>query len=750
MGPELEGTRVVPHRGEGALTKPETPPDGTRRELSFGVAFPETRVESVRSDREPYVSVAAYVRDKLQGGERGQCSCLFEVIQEVSKPKVPWATFVLGSGRKYDTLEAQGIEGTAERIRNVLANDVGNQLVKAMGEVAQTYVNELADAAAEFAMNLAKDRLDYGDDDQAGDGAVRDTEVGVGEVGVDETTAGLVLLAALLTRAHRAARGSSWEPLVRLGVDAAAKLGALGPDSMETQACFVDVAKALIDILANRKKNGPPTHVKEVLKAARRDLKQGVLNEPYVRWITEVAWLRIRDLTREGGNYLGWGDLLHELSITSSSTEVASGDAERRRDLVDKYVRSLGSPTADRLGKQLDAITAAYQPATKAAIARVLVAGGQCSPLIEGVAGVLSAQQLLRSSRNLAHAPAVTVFVTTFDLELELALWKLEQSFVLAIPVNLRVKVETGTDAETPDTAIPAWLGCAVTPGSKDLGFDGFVGGKGSWFLLSGAHDEFEVANQLRKVAPGLWKPKGAEGEDTETLDRRMLHVPVVVRLTGCPLVALPSVEIDLLHHNDGHASELDKQIYAFASLHLAGVKQMLDGDEDARVTVKLQHAPVLTENDALKHSAAELYNPDPREGGSEKQKKRVGLPPFVTGSLEKKFPRFWVMVGTQLADSSTRQRLMMQILSPGVVAELGKRARNDSWRTGVVLNSRISESDQDLLYWQGFDVVEQDAETEFAKQLGAYEKHLGRLLEQNGAAQGEGMPVRREGGEAR
>jgi hypothetical protein len=141
--------------------------------------------------------------------------------------------------------------------------------------------------------------------------------------------------------------------------------------------------------------------------------------------------------------------------------------------------------------------------------------------------------------------------------------------------------------------------------------------------------------------------------------------IPIIVRLTGSPLMHVP------------HAPEL---------LETAN-------------TSAFHHALVLDEYIAIQQTAADLA--------------LRGLLPRLTRNSSRGPQRFWLLLGTQLEDSAVRFRLVAPQIVNGLgptessEASAGEARRGIGYRSGVLVNERSQTSYRELFYWHDFDVVD-------------------------------------------
>ena len=207
--------------------------------------------------------------------------------------------------------------------------------------------------------------------------------------------------------------------------------------------------------------------------------------------------------------------------------------------------------------------------------------------------------------------------------------------------------------------------------------------------------------------------------------------MPVVVHLSGCPLLNLPKLD-----GGDLSAKSL------VADLTTAGID--IEG-------IQLSHAVMVDEYLALRQSEAELFwlSTVGTSGPSR------ALPSVLTDDGERN-RRFWMTIGVPIADSAVRHRVVSQMTLRRLQAafggvDQGEAAEPDAEQVldpltgfplrrptaaarsdvdGLVVNLRVNDDEASLLYWVGLDVVEADC-SDFAGDLVHYAVHVregGRL----------------------
>jgi hypothetical protein len=267
------------------------------------------------------------------------------------------------------------------------------------------------------------------------------------------------------------------------------------------------------------------------------------------------------------------------------------------------------------------------------------------------------------------------------------------------------------------DLAHTCWMGLKVMPDPNDT----------SERRLS----------KLRQPEEGNWRVLTEAYRFTQDFDET---IPVVVRLAGCPLIDLPVLT---------EGSQLKRALAKTIRVQLAdetrenpediaaGMGNVLEG-------LQLQHAVVLNEHDAMLHSQLDLISFAPDGLTKDDASASRGLPVWLADDSAF-FWRYWVMLGVQVDDSAVRHRLATVISSawnrgnfivtqgsqpPLVGAPTGQGLAPPSasppngGRRGVAINRYSTQLAQDLLFWNGFDVVEHNT-GDFKGQLEHYRCHL-------------------------
>lgn len=380
-----------------------------------------------------------------------------------------------------------------------------------------------------------------------------------------------------------------------------------------------------------------------------------------VELLTEITWhLMMQDNER----YAGWSDLLALVGIKSGSY----GPHRRGPLLAD-----LGAED----GLMAWLIGGLEKTTQNSWQSRLADASSDREKFYDAVADMIIAQAKLdarrfeSSTRDADRYLPGVAFITSFDLELEMALHAKKQKFVLVAPFEL------WRGEGTQRRAYLAWFYRIVDVPSAGPSLD-WVRGEGDWRLLR--------ESALRA------------NDAPETTLRGM---PIVVRLTGCPLVQGLRVDTTTTEHL------IDAQ-FPGAS------EGVLD----------VGHAVLLDEHTSLHHWTAEL-------------RETIRLPRELVAHEEGKAQvngdrRFWMLLGVQITDDAVRHRVAAVVAAHSIRGEKASPKSDDDrphtaldlpW-TGVVVNHRSQPAQRDIFQWQGLDVVG-GRHNDVQKALRHYTRHL-------------------------
>jgi hypothetical protein len=588
----------------------------------------------------------------------------------------PWITLVLGSG----CLEA-GLDISGTRIHDVPA--IVQQRLADQDPLPDG--TNAAKLAASFAASLIADRLGLpasptsskAGPTQAGPDKFRPQALDSFEA-TNAKTAKLLLCAALLTRLYHLASAAAPDALSRTGHDRVSlPVGRAGSAELESNA-LAPVLALLGELISSTDSNSPDTGdavLHQALTTIDNSLNsrghESSLRVADIQLLTELCWYY---LTQGTPVYPGWNDLLLHLSTRTSPA------------LFDRW---LPRPAFDDIDAACWFVEQRYASTTRLSWDKLVDdAESDRERFYATVASILRQQAALRqASRQLSplQPPIASAFVTSFDLELEMAMWRSStEPFVVAVPMNILQDVAEQATV----LASVCWLGCLIRPDHSLTHAEQLdklrTPDEADWFLLNG-----DTAYEL------------AYG-----------NYPVIVRLSGSPLMSAPR-----LWTEDGSDwNELCRRL--LKDYHL---DQPSDPPDLNEPELRMAHVALLDEYSAMQHAASEflVYQPD-----RSNERVRQGLPAALFGTRSSAFARFWMMMGVQVSDSSIRYRFASQMTVPtSIDGESVKNAPLPS-RAGLVVNWRTDDTVRDLLGWYNFDVVTDRCEN-FQVDLQHYLRHL-------------------------
>jgi len=314
--------------------------------------------------------------------------------------------------------------------------------------------------------------------------------------------------------------------------------------------------------------------------------------------------------------------------------------------------------------------------------------------------------------------PPATAFVTTFDIELELALRHFcrDMPFVVVLPVN--VALTGGTKTVSDDRAATIWLGYVVGPLPEGYDYIEYPSTIDPRFG-DGQEPDNEVFREITNPPIGRWFVVSAGKDIGESSASRLINnpyevsspllrslitagrLPFVIRLSGSPLVHLP--QFDLLDDEDGKPNPLRR---------LRDEINTVLAEDDMTASGLLYHALVLEESHSMFLSFPEFA-----------QDARQGLPPKIANYFPRDYWRYWMLLGVQASDNPIRYRLIAQISGvPDSTLTNPERPR----KAGMALNRERALTTQagEVLQWANFDTVNGEV-TDMTAQLDHYSDHL-------------------------
>ncbi len=497
------------------------------------------------------------------------------------------------------------------------------------------------------------------------------------------------------------------------------------------------------------------TRAREVLRGLEQLLQkdQVSLRREDVQWVTEIAWNLLLLGTPA---YPRWSDLLFALRLAAGPNEEIStfgpyrprfrGIARRGGLHLNELIQGLlRMPTVKswNSGAEVSVRDAFYGEIAAMLNTHYTCWVGADSGTADG-AGILLlpklADRVVKAAPddvklytlNRFAIPFPTAFVSSFDLELEMALWRAGKPFHVAMPVQALPIRGGGVLGKI------FWVHTRIEP----------IDSVGEQQISP--EDQFDLLTR-----PTEWRLLPSDNTD--------LDGPLVVRLTSCPLFEMDE---DLLKH-------------PVLAADLLGVELQGDADADRtllteRLVEQVQTASVtvspsvsVDEYVSLHAAQAELY----WLVGDTERKTMPGLPAWVMGNPQGN-ARFWVFLGVQFADWPIRLRLFTNIYGPllkdlasgkrkpggGGASGNGDRDGDGSARLarstsglgpkpkdddppppealvdhmsilGVAVNKRLSSDDAYLLRWLGLDVVTNADGADLTGEFADYRRHMEAML---------------------
>ncbi len=573
--------------------------------------------------------------------------------------EVPWMTFVLGSGCLM-TQDASFLERAPVNLRARFEHD--------LKDIAQRHQGlPLVDSVTEFVELLARDRAGDSNGPGRGPGDLTSSHINI-RAGLTPTEypSQVALAAALATRLYAAALASGPHvigPAVReeVHLDLASWWGASISDEL------LRPLRRLLSTLSNERVERPLRSQQALRALATRMLGQlpdidggetpsGMILRRHVELLTAFAWYF---LTEGTAVYPGWSDLLLFQSFEDWEWFENEADNANPRPRL-KDVISQDGWVFERIVHVTNASWESRLRTERTPTIR--------EHFYDLVADFLHQQAHAIRDRVMPTGygtpPLPVCFVSSFDLELEMALWEKNEPFIIVMPV-------LASSERQPQSASPHWVWARVEPRPEEPSTDGEKPqSKARW--RGAEHSPLDLPAKL--VRPAGWvRLRGT------TPPPRWRGLPIVVRLTGSPLMDPPLADT---------------------------LRPAIQSD-------RIDHALLLDEYTAIQQVALDFSSqPD------------SGLPTWITHNKATSAPRFWMLMGTQLADTGIRLRLMAQLMAARLPSS-GDHSRGDSalktpaavadsepdldpqQRLGLLLNERSGTNDRELFLWNDLDVVD-------------------------------------------
>lgn len=553
-----------------------------------------------------------------------------------SASQVPWITFVLGSGCLSAWDSVTGADATKPDFHAVLRDS----LRSICSHFPALYLDDLVVSYAEA---LVKERT--GDEEAT----LADVNVRT-DIQPPYYSSRVLLAATLVTRLYAALLHTSMHVLGRadreeVTIDlSGADAGVIGAEILSPLS---EVLRELADTHSDRSSQQAMSKLAEAITVS---IQRHVLRRTHVELLTAFSWYFLTEGTTV---YPGWSELMLFQALEDDNVfmdpSVLATDSNLRprmsdvREQADWVYRRIVKVTNDSWQSR-DKLVRGTGPDLETERDR----------FYDLIARLVDQQAKARNhlpDRGIGAPPLPVCFVTSFDLELEMALWASGIDFIVVLPV-FAVEDNHG------DSTSVHWLWAKVCPEPMKADFAG----------IASEEDDAAQSPAFLMLPDGLVNPSEWKRLVRGTLPAEISGgtCPVIVRLTGSPLMSLPA----------------------------AGALKL------PRSTVGVRHALVLDEYTAINQSAQDL--------------RQLGLPRELTEQRASGAPRFWMMLGAQVGDTGVRLRLMAQQLAArmknstksAAVQRLEESAPTMT-RMGVLINDKSQNSDRDLFLWHDFDVVD-------------------------------------------
>ena len=685
---------------------------------------------------------------KLRGGGRPApnllCESLLAAKPASGSAALVWPTLVIGS----ECLRVRGPEadGTLSHLPSALTDELSAALSdgrRGTVESVYTFVRQLledrlgiaiADAVPAFGgtVNL---------DDPLGTVTDAQREAEVITAAFDDWHFDLMIAAAALTECYFGVKATTTRSVSRWGQDPLPIIA--GTPSLPRAVEAIQRLEGSLEEEA-RGDNPPSSHILTVASGigSRLNRRSPVIRLADLQALTEITWHQLLQRSPLWTWYPEWHEFLVTLSLHEASAPIRQGSlrpavgkteaaADIVREALAKVIRESAQHYAagdhpDKERARVEAYaTYARLLRTEVEVRRGQAAGDMTSwavlddaaldgppiPILswDGADATVAGEAAVPAT--MPRQPPASAFVTTFDIELEMALCNDApgEPFVIALPVNLEDNLGGSL------RATPLWLGCVVDYRQGDLLTAITEPPEDAWFVF-GIESGRVRKDTGTKKGLHIDQLPDEPGLDFELLRgalpagvRRLGELPVVVRLVGCPIIKLPRVQRaeastsgerpDEVVTRLGQAiitrARLDGSLRAVDGVHEGSglwrnPKRRSDGQD---VAFRLVHATLLDEHNAIRLSLPEVAT----EVG-------LGLPPEITDGCSNGYWRYWVLAGVELSDPVIRYRFVSQLLGTGLVTAA---AESSPAINGLALNRKaLTPRAADLLAWAGFDIV--------------------------------------------
>lgn len=522
------------------------------------------------------------VREGRQGEE--------SATSERKKPPaegLPWVTPVLGSG----CLPAAGPSPSAVLVDRMRRLDAFFNHDQVLAQLLSDEVLNAGEVARSFLASLLIDRVGgpldpFGEADRDQGACPPDGDTERDTFEPTRAFAHLVEATAMLTRLYYLSKAHRNDAVTRWGDDVASL-----PDPADHPEFSPELENATVALRSLHQEHAtelaetidelPKVLLRILADLAPDGVGGSVVQLARLRFLTECIW---HGLSKVRPPYPGWTDLLFELSLEAAMGD-HGGTGVPRPSFPD-----LGTP-GDTIGRLYRSVT---EQAWEALQADPEAYGGTVH---QAVAALLDGQsRLLRDDAVAPDLPMASAFVTTFDVELEMALLRRGVSFVVVFPVHVHRREEEGH-------ASLHWLAAAVDPSTAEA-----------------RQDPLSTLLKPTRVVP----VQAGSPIPYPAAHAELAAWATVVRLSGSPLIDLPHP----------FSSE---ELTPSGSAVMAAIGHLVDGEVE-----DVSHAVLLDEYAAMHQTSAD-----------EKL-----LPDAFGKTINDAWLRYWMVLGVQLRDSAVRQRL--------------------------------------------------------------------------------------------
>ncbi len=398
-----------------------------------------------------------------------------------------------------------------------------------------------------------------------------------------------------------------------------------------------------------------------------------------VRVFTDFAWLILIEgvkVNAEDEHYLGWAE--HRARLCLTARRQGSPVSSIPNLLVNEHAVEAIKTGYEKIDELTKEETGRYSTYAKLLYAQADFA---CS-INRRTADDENGED--KGVRSFVSAPYSVHVVTSFGLELERACLQRENSqpFIVVVPVYIRketIRKETtsrkGNENHPDKEVYQRWMGYYVNPAETEggpKGLDKLVTHphRDNWFIIKSDlfssveqfdYDDAELKGYLKEYVIGPY----SRGDEVVGAIRAK-SVPIIIRLTGSPLIDYP----EYTWSRDCAVEEESSKFYKDA------LGEDAASDPSAvKMSFKLMPALVVEEFDFMESLIPML------EG------RGLCEDVFCGNNL---FPRYWALLGVDLDDAPTRHRLTAQMLR----AFFHEGGQTNASKRGVVINSDFISSE--------------------------------------------------------